>query len=75
MTRPGQLHYVALDGVTSHWPGPDPWQANQLGTPIPDLDLFQLRIRCIETLRKVEDELERRGLLNRVTSTDYREKK
>lgn len=63
--NPGQLMYRSLDGETWHWPGPDPWTPDGRMT---DLDLMNLRAKCVHTLRKVEDQLESRGLLGRVTS-------
>jgi len=68
--EPGRMAYVSLDGLTRHWPGPDPWKVDESGQfapSVPDLDLANLRLLCIQTLRKVEDELDRRGLLHRVT--------
>lgn len=63
---PGRLFYRSLDGLAYHYPGPDPWLlGGASGTS--DLDLLNLRALCVQTLQKVEDELERRGLLGRLT--------
>jgi len=64
---PGGLAYRSVDGRTQHWPGPDPW--TPVGSvPMDDLDLMNLRAKCVQTLRKVEDALEARGILGRITS-------
>lgn len=69
-TGPGQVLYRSLDGLTYHLPGPDPWYCNVPG--VHDLDLMNLRRLCIATLRKVEDELAERGLLDRLTPRSER---
>lgn len=62
-SRAGDLVYISLDGRMVHYPASEPWSADG----VPDLDLCQLRILLITALGEVEDGLDSRGLLARVT--------
>jgi len=66
--RLGELQYNELqapggEAVYNHLPGHDNWTPEKMGI----VDLCNLRVQLIRALRKVEDELDRRELLDRVT--------
>jgi hypothetical protein len=64
---PGQVVYLSLDGTVSHWPGSGPWDPGGR-FPTRTLDLLHLRAEMGIALRKIEDELDARGLLRRITA-------
>lgn len=64
---PGDLFYTEMDGESIHRPGSSPWTGSQVKG---SLDLANLRMQLIYALGQVEDELARRGLLDRVTNRD-----
>lgn len=64
---PGQVVYLSLDGTTIHWPGSGPWDPGGK-FPTRTLDLLHLRAEMGIALRKIEDELDARGLLRRITA-------
>lgn len=58
---PGALMYRSLDGKMLHWPGELPWTPDRK-TAVDDLDLLNLWVKMARALRKIAQELERRGV-------------
>lgn len=59
----GELHYAREDATNHDWLGREPWAPFQMG----DVELASSRNQLLNGLRAVEDEMDDRDLLQRVT--------